>query len=121
MGAKGVNIGVEEQVVAAADVDKQHAAKSVQKIKAAAPDAKFYRITGSFSTSRNSRRRVGGDAGPPSLPGNGAGPGAGLNVYCEKPLCHDVYEARKLRELAKAKKVVTQMGHQGHPASPSGC
>ena len=42
MGAKGVNIGVEEQVVAAADVDMQHAAKSVQKIKDAAPDAKFY-------------------------------------------------------------------------------
>jgi len=38
---------------------------------------------------------------------------AGLALYCEKPLCHDIYEARKLRELAKAKQVATQMGHQG--------
>ena len=38
----------------------------------------------------------------------------GLSVYCEKPLCHDIYEARKLRELAKAKNVATQMGTQMH-------
>ena len=38
----------------------------------------------------------------------------GLAVYCEKPLCHDIYEARKLREVAKAKNVPTQMGNQGH-------
>ncbi len=38
---------------------------------------------------------------------------AGKHVYCEKPLTHTVAEARALRELARASKVVTQMGNQG--------
>ncbi len=37
----------------------------------------------------------------------------GKHVYCEKPLTHSVAEARELRELARACKVVTQMGNQG--------
>jgi hypothetical protein len=37
----------------------------------------------------------------------------GKHVYTQKPLCHDVYEARKLTEGAKKYKVVTQMGNQG--------
>jgi predicted dehydrogenase len=35
-------------------------------------------------------------------------------VYCEKPLCHDVSETRKLRALAAASKAPAQMGNQGH-------
>ena len=38
----------------------------------------------------------------------------GKNVYCEKPLCHDIAEARKLREMSHKCKVATQMGNQGH-------
>jgi predicted dehydrogenase len=38
----------------------------------------------------------------------------GKHVYCQKPLTHDVWEARKLAEAARAKKVVTQMGIQVH-------
>lgn len=38
---------------------------------------------------------------------------AGKHVFCEKPLTHSVAEARELRELARASKVVTQMGNQG--------
>lgn len=38
---------------------------------------------------------------------------AGKHVYCEKPLTHDVAEARALREIAKQQGVVTQMGNQG--------
>ena len=37
----------------------------------------------------------------------------GKHVYCEKPLTHSVYEARKLGEAARASKVATQMGNQG--------
>ncbi len=36
------------------------------------------------------------------------------HVYCEKPLTHSVYEARKVTEAARAAKVATQMGNQGH-------
>jgi predicted dehydrogenase len=38
----------------------------------------------------------------------------GLDVYCEKPLAHSVYEARQMRNLAAEKKAVTQMGTQIH-------
>ncbi len=38
----------------------------------------------------------------------------GKHVYCEKPLTHTVYEARRLAELARENKLVTQMGNQIH-------
>src|SRR4029079_16021845 len=37
----------------------------------------------------------------------------GKHVYTQKPLTHDIYEARALTEAAKKYKVVTQMGNQG--------
>jgi predicted dehydrogenase len=37
----------------------------------------------------------------------------GKNVYCQKPLTHDIAEARMLRDLARQYKVATQMGNQG--------
>src|SRR2546422_2162263 len=37
----------------------------------------------------------------------------GKHVYVQKPLTHSVYEARYLRDLARKKKVATQMGNQG--------
>jgi Oxidoreductase family, NAD-binding Rossmann fold/Oxidoreductase family, C-terminal alpha/beta domain len=38
----------------------------------------------------------------------------GKHVFCEKPLCHDISEARALAKAAKAHKVTTMMGNQGH-------
>ena len=38
----------------------------------------------------------------------------GKHVYCEKPLCHDIYEVRQLTEAARKKGVMTQMGTQLH-------
>lgn len=37
----------------------------------------------------------------------------GKHVYTQKPLTHNIYEARQLTEAAKRYKVVTQMGNQG--------
>jgi len=37
----------------------------------------------------------------------------GKHVYTQKPLAHDIYEARILTEAASKYKVVTQMGNQG--------
>ncbi len=37
----------------------------------------------------------------------------GKHVYVEKPLTHDIYEARMLTEMARKHKLVTQMGNQG--------
>ena len=38
----------------------------------------------------------------------------GLAVYVQKPLTHDVFEARALTEAARKYGVITQMGNQGH-------
>ncbi len=38
----------------------------------------------------------------------------GKHVYCEKPLTHNIYEARVIREAANKAKVATQMGTQIH-------
>ena len=39
---------------------------------------------------------------------------AGLHVYVQKPLAHDIYEVRQLTKLARKKNLVTQMGIQDH-------
>jgi hypothetical protein len=38
----------------------------------------------------------------------------GKHVYGEKPLAHDIYEVRRMAEIARENKVITQMGIQLH-------
>lgn len=38
----------------------------------------------------------------------------GKHLFCQKPLCRTIWEVRKLHAAAKDKKIVTQMGNQGH-------
>jgi predicted dehydrogenase len=38
----------------------------------------------------------------------------GKHVYCEKPLTHDIWEARVIRQAAEKARVATQMGTQVH-------
>ena len=115
MGGKGVGVASGEQIIAAADVDFNHAAGSIKNIKGRFPDAKIY---SDYRKLFDEQKHL--DAVWVATPDHSHFPAsvraldAGLALYCEKPLCHDIYEARKLRELAKAKKVATQMGNQGH-------
>src|SRR5437588_2243629 len=39
---------------------------------------------------------------------------SGKHVYCEKPLTHNLWEARRAAQVAKETGVATQMGNQGH-------
>ncbi len=39
---------------------------------------------------------------------------AGKHVYCEKPLTHNIWEARKIRDVARETGLATQMGNQLH-------
>lgn len=39
---------------------------------------------------------------------------AGKHVYCEKPLTHNVWEARTVARVARETGVATQLGNQGH-------
>lgn len=41
---------------------------------------------------------------------------AGKHVYCEKPLTHNIWEARLLKDLTKQTGLSTQMGNQLHSA-----
>ena len=38
----------------------------------------------------------------------------GKHVYLEKPMAHNVWECRELTDLAREKKVATQLGVQRH-------
>ncbi|HTI99666.1 MAG TPA: Gfo/Idh/MocA family oxidoreductase [Dongiaceae bacterium] len=42
----------------------------------------------------------------------------GKHVYGQKPLAHNIYEVRRMTEIAQRKKLVTQMGIQIHSAGP---
>lgn len=39
---------------------------------------------------------------------------AGKHVYCEKPLTHNIWEARQVQHVAKETGLATQMGNSGH-------
>ena len=41
----------------------------------------------------------------------------GKHCFCQKPLTHSISEARRLGEIARDKKVATQMGNQGTASS----
>jgi predicted dehydrogenase len=44
---------------------------------------------------------------------------AGKHVYVQKPLTHTLYECRELTKAARAAKVATSMGNQGHASEGS--
>lgn len=93
------------------DVDDRRAAKSV----AAFPKAKYYKDYRVMLEKEHKSI----DAVSVSTPDHMhavqamAAMQLGKHVYVQKPLTHDIYEARQLTEAAKKYKVVTQMGNQG--------
>ncbi|PSR14047.1 MAG: oxidoreductase [Bacteroidetes bacterium] len=100
-----------ERVVALCDVDfSGSAAASVKQF----PDAKLY---ADFRVMLEQEKDI--DAVTISTPDHVHGPAAafamarGKHVYVQKPLTHNIREARLLTEMARTQKVVTQMGNQG--------
>lgn len=93
------------------DVDDRRAAASVK----AFPKAKYYRDWRELYDKESKNF----DAVSVSTPDHNhavqtlAAMQLGKHVYVQKPLTHDVYEARVLTDAAKKYKVVTQMGNQG--------
>ena len=111
MGASNLrNVG-DENIAALCDVDEEYAAKTFN----AYPKAAKYR---DFRDMLDKHRDI--DAVIIATPDHThaviamAAMQAGKHVYCQKPLTHDVYEARKLTEAAREAKAITQMGIQGH-------
>lgn len=93
------------------DVDDRRAANSIK----AFPKAKYYKDYRVMLDKEH--RNI--DAVSVSTPDHNhavqamAAMQLGKHVYVQKPLTHDIYEARALTEAAKKYKVVTQMGNQG--------
>jgi predicted dehydrogenase len=101
----------DENIVALCDVDEKYAAKVFGEF----PKAKKYK---DYREMLDKQKDI--DAVIVATPDHQhaivsmAAIKAGKHVYCEKPLTHTIYEARKLAEAAREHKVVTQMGIQGH-------
>lgn len=103
---------VHENIVAFADVDQRRAADAYAKC----PDAK--RFVDFREMLDKMDKEI--DAVLVSTPDHTHAPPAvmamkmGKHCYCEKPLAHEVYEVRKMREIAAKNKLATQMGTQIH-------
>ena len=107
------------QIVAICDVDKKPLAKKAQQFAEPFPQLKQY------SDYRRMLEEVGKDidAVTVSTPDHQHGVAAiramkmGKHCFCQKPLVQTVSEARSLRQLAREKKLATQMGNQGSAES----
>jgi len=98
-------------IVAMADVDDRQAVRSRTRF----PKANYYKdFREMLSKEKNNI-----DACSISTPDHThavaslAAMQLGKHVYTQKPLTHDIYEARALTEAAKKYRLVTQMGNQG--------
>ncbi len=104
------NIARTENIVALCDVDAQRCWDALR----ARPNVPFYL---DFRAMLDKQRNI--DAVAVSTPDHQHAVAAamairmGKHAYVEKPLTHDVWEARQLRLLAAKHKVATQMGNQG--------
>jgi predicted dehydrogenase len=100
----------ENNIVALCDVDEKQAARAHQRF----PQAKRHK---DFRRMLETQNQI--DAVVVATTDNLHAPVAmmamrmGKHVYCEKPLTHTVYEARKMAETAREYKVATQMGNSG--------
>jgi len=99
------------EVVALCDVDENTLNKKAQKY----PDAKKFRDWRKLLSEMDKSIDAVTVSTPDHMHGLVASTAMrlGKHVYCQKPLTQTVYEARSLRQLAKDKKVATQMGNQG--------
>jgi predicted dehydrogenase len=111
MGASNLANLESENIVALCDVDLNYAAKTIAKY----PNAKVWT---DYREMLEKQKDI--DAVLIATPDHThaviamAAIKAGKHVYCQKPLCHDLYEARMLARAAAESKVATQMGIQGH-------
>ena len=108
---RNASVNGREKVIALCDVDfSGSATRSVE----AFPNAKLYH---DYRVMLDKEKDI--DAVTISTPDHTHGPAAsnamkrGIHVYVQKRMTHNIKEARYLTELAREKRVVTQMGNQG--------
>jgi predicted dehydrogenase len=99
-----------ENIVALCDVDQQHAAHIFKKYPKAKQFTDYRRMLDEM------KEIEGVVVATPDHHHAFASMEAfkrGKHVYCEKPLTHSVWEARRVAQAAREAKVATQMGNQG--------
>ncbi len=110
-GSSHVTAAAAERIIALVDVDDRQSSKSYEmhpKVKKFKDFRKMYDQVGEdldavmVATPDHTHAVI-------ALPAIEMG----KHVYVEKPLTHNVYEARRLTEAARKHGVVTQMGNQG--------
>ncbi len=114
-GAADINGAASENIVALCDIDEKHAAQTFERY----PDAKRYKDFRKMLDEMHNKidAVVIGTPDHTHAPAGVMAMKLGLHCYCEKPLTHSVYEARMMAEVAREKKLVTQMGTQIHAES----
>jgi len=111
-GASDIDGVSSQNIVALCDTDLRAASGTIKKH----PNAKIYRDFREMLEKE--QKNV--DAVVIGAPDHIHAPAAimamkmGKHVYCEKPMAHTIYEARRMTQVAKEMGVVTQMGNQGH-------
>jgi predicted dehydrogenase len=108
---RNASVNGRERIAALCDVDFSGSAKaSVERF----PKAKLY---ADYREMLDKEKDI--DAVTISTPDHVHGPAAsfcmqrGKHVYVQKPMTHNIREARMLTEMARKNKIVTQMGNQG--------
>jgi predicted dehydrogenase len=103
----------EENLVAFCDVDRDHCAENMKNWRTNQPFFEDYRVM-----LDKMHKEI--DAVVVSTPDHSHFPATlaamerGIHVYTQKPLTHNVWQARTLVKAKERYKVVTQMGNQGH-------
>ena len=110
-GASDLGNVSSENIVALCDVDWRHAGGTFRRY----PNTSKYRDFRKMLDKEDKNIDAVVVATPDHIhaPATMAAIKRGKHVYCEKPLTHSVYEARKIAEAAREHKVATQMGNQG--------
>jgi len=111
-GGDDVNGVASENLVALCDVDQKHAAGTFEKFPSAQKFKDFRRMLDKIHGQIDAV--VVGTPDHTHAPAGVMAMQLGKHCYCEKPLTHNVYEARVMANLANEKKLVTQMGTQIH-------
>ena len=111
----GMRAGMGENLVAIAEVDPRRAGKNIDNAKKKFPNIKVYSDYRKLFDAHKDLEAVW--VGTPDhnhFPAAIRALEGGAGVYVEKPMTHNLWEARKLRDVAAARKLPTQMGNQGH-------
>ena len=111
-GAADVQGVRDENIVALCDVDHSHAAKTFEQFPKARQFKDFRKMLDKMHNQIDAV--VIGTPDHTHAPPGLMAMKMGKHCYCEKPLTHNVYEARLMAQTARENNLVTQMGTQIH-------